>query len=99
MIRDYWVFQERKTAVPWALYVVKEYEKPQRFNTTCLDACIYSENIQNDEHSLTFVCWQFDTINGYVDELAKHISTFADFTEDDRLQLETAIFKILIDQN
>lgn len=96
MIKDYWVFQERKTPVPWALYVVKEYEKPQRFNTTCLDVCIYSEDIANDEHSLAFVCWQFNTIDGYIDELQKHISTFAEFTEQDRLQLETAIFRILV---
>lgn len=97
MIRDYWIFQQRETSVPWALYVVKEYSNPQRFETTCLDVCIYSEDIPNNEHSLTFVCWQFDSIDGYIDELEKHISTFSDFVQEDRLQLETAIFKILVD--
>ena len=98
MIRDYWVWQYRKTEVPWALYIVKEFQNPQTFENTYLDVTIYSEDIDNEEHCISFVCWQFDTVTGYVDEIERHISKFSNFKPDDYRQVESAIFKILMDR-
>lgn len=97
-IRDYWVFQERQVATPWALYIVKEYETPQTFDNTCLDVTIYHEDIDNDEHALSFVCWRFDTISGYTDEIQWHLSKYTLFNADDYKQVDRAIFQIFMDK-
>lgn len=99
MIRDYWVFQEREThgIPPWALYIVKEYENPPTLENTCLDVTIYSEDIGNDEHCISFINWQFDCISDYTDEIQWHIEKFAPFTADDYRQVDKAIFKIFMD--
>ena len=98
MIRDYWVWQARKVDVPWALYIVKEYQNPQTFESTYLDVTIYSEDIDNDEHSIAFVCWQFSTVSGYADEIERHISKFSNFKDEDYKQVEEALFRILMDR-
>ena len=97
MIRDFWVYQKRKAKTPWAIYIVKEFDNPQTLDTTCLDITIYSEDIVNDDHAWSFVCWHFDDIQGYVDELQWMISQFTEFNADDYKQLSEEISKIMMD--
>lgn len=96
MMHDYWIWQKRECEVPWAVYVVKEYENPPTLDNINLHVTIYSEDIENDEHAISFVCWHFDDVKGYVDELEWHISLFAEFFPEDRQQLESAVFGILV---
>lgn len=95
MIRDYWIYQKRNVAVPWAIYVVKEYTRQKSWDTTYLDVTIYSEDIPTETHSVSFVGWQSPKIAGYVDMIAEQISGFAEFNEYDRQQLEDALLDII----
>ena len=98
MIKDYWVWQNRNVDVPWALYIVKNYRKPQTIDTTILDVTIYSEDIDNDSHAMNVLGRQYDTISEYVDEIEHYISKFSNFKQEDYKQVETAIFKIMMDE-
>lgn len=40
-IKDYWVYQERQSDYPWALYIVKEYDKRISDKASCLDITYY----------------------------------------------------------
>ena len=99
MIRDYWVYQNRQANAPyhqWALYVVKEYTR-KTYADTSLCITFYSEDIRNDIHMLSFVDWHFDSAKEYANEVCMVLSDFCEVYAEDRLQLENAIFDILID--
>ena len=97
MIRDYWVWQARNVDVPWSLYIVKEYDKPQTFDNIVLDVTIYSEDIDNSDHMLSFLNWHFNDVDGYVDKIKGKIEKFSNFTDADYAQVSRAIWEILND--
>lgn len=96
-IRDYWVYQGRGDVVsPWALYIVKKYDR-RTLDSVILDYTLYSENIGNQTHSLSFVGLHYDTLTGYVDDIAANISEYSTVTDQDIKQLELSILNILTD--
>ena len=96
-IRDYWVYQERPVAVPWALYIVKEYDKHYPQDTTFIDFTLYHEGIENPTHSVSKVGLHYDTMCAYISDIAHSITdeTGMPFTSADQQQLEKALFRIL----
>lgn len=97
MLKDKWIWQGRKVDVPWTIYVVKVYEVPQRFDSTFLDVSIYSEDIDNADHELSYVDVMGNTLSSVIDFIGGEISKFANFTQEDRLQVESAIYKLMLD--
>lgn len=95
-IKDYWVYQQRDCIYPWALYVVKEYDKRKK-DATVLDYTIYSENIDKPTHSVSFVGIHCDSVSGYVNDIICNLVEFSSVTSEDKEQLEKAILDILID--
>ena len=95
MIRDYWVYQKRNVAVPWAIYIVKSYTRERSWESTQLAMTIYSEDIPNEDHCMAFVGLQSKTVSGYVDMIAEQLSGFTTFTEYDRQQLEEELLDII----
>lgn len=96
MIRDYWLYQERQSDCQWALYIVKEYDR-RKPDATTLDYTLYSENIANKTHSVSFVGLHYDSVAGYVDEIISQLVEVGEVVAQDRQQLERAISHILID--
>lgn len=97
MIKDYWIWQARKVDTPWAIYVVKEYNKPYRVELVSLDVTIYSEDIKNMDHFISFLDWNCESVSGYVELFREQIEQFAEFNDDDAKQITDEIFKILLE--
>ena len=95
-ITDHWIYQKRETATPWALYVVKEYDKRVGKRADVLDVTFYHENVENATHSISKVGMHYETVTGYVDELLSIISDYASITNGDIQQLTVEIQDILI---
>lgn len=98
-VRDYWVYQKRQVfphETPWALYVVKEYDRRVGKKSIVLDYTLYQENIENPTHSLSKVGIHYETVEGYVDEIISDIAKYTQVTEDDRKQLMFNIEDILL---
>ena len=56
------------------------------------------EDIDNESHAMNVLGRQYDTISEYVDEIEHYISKFSNFKQEDYKQVETAIFKIMMDE-
>lgn len=97
MIRDYWVYQKRNVATPWAIYVVKEYDPRNKCDDQILDCTFYHEDIDNPIHAISCINWFYDCVGGYVAAARSVIEMFTEFTDEDNAQLEKAFFDILID--
>lgn len=96
MIKDYWVYQKRNVSTPWALYIVKEYDR-RKPDATTLDFTLYHEDIPNATHSHSVVGIQANTLGGFVEEFADVISQYVEFANADWEQLEQSIADILRD--
>ena len=96
-IKDYWVYQKREVQVPWALYIVKEYDRRYPQETTCLDFTLYHENIPNQTHSVSKVGLHYDTVSAYISDIALTITDESGmpFTSADKNQLERELLFIL----
>lgn len=97
-IRDYWIYQQRDVRNPWALYVVKEYDR-RKPDATCIDYTLYHEDIENPTHSISKIGLHFNLISDYVNDV---ISCITDNTEqsvhhDDFRQLDMELYRILQD--
>lgn len=96
-IRDYWIYQERNVKTPWALYVVKEYDKRHPEATT-LDYTLYSELIDEPTNAFSRVGIHYDYVSGYVDTIISDLCSFCIEVENpDLIQLENEIERILND--
>lgn len=98
-MHDYWVYQERAVAIPWVLYIVKEYDKRYPHDTVCLDFTLYHEDIKNPTHSVSKVGLHYDTVSAYISDIALTITDEIGipFTSADQQQLEKSLFRILQD--
>lgn len=99
-IRDYWIYQKRQVQIPWALYIVKEYDKRYPEIIT-LDYTLYHEDISNSAHSVSKVGLHFETISAYVDDILATLTdnaASAEFTSEDYKQLEKEIYFIMQDR-
>lgn len=97
MIKDKWIYQDRDVETPWAVYVVKEFEKPATLDNSRLDVTIYSENIENSDNMAAFVNWHFDSVAGYVNRLKEELEKHGEFNTDDWIHLEIELSKLFFD--
>ena len=98
MIRDYWVYQERTTAKPWALYVVKEFEKGNiLIGDLTFDITLYQDDIPNGTRSHSVVGISGQNADDIVSQIGKVIAEHVEFTEFDRAQVKNAIIDIACD--
>ena len=93
-VKDYWLYQKRDVPVPWALYIVKEYDrrKPEK---TMIDWTLYHEDIPTQTHSKTFSGLRFGTIQGYVDAIAAEMADYVSVTPQDVDQIAREMERIL----
>lgn len=100
MIKDKWIYQESKSAkaAPWALYCIKEYEPKCKFVECVLDITFYSEDIDNSEHSLSFLNWNHRAISGYVNQIRETVQSFGgEFTFVDAKHVESELVNLFFD--
>lgn len=95
-IKDYWIYQKRETPTPWAIYVVKEFDKRGGKKAQCLDFTFYHEDVNNVTHSISRVGLHYENVSGYVNEFLSAIADYALITNDDIEQLSKEIQDILI---
>lgn len=95
-IKDYWVYQKRDTPKPWAIYIVKEYDKRAGSRATCLDNTYYHEDIENSLHAISEICVHYDTLQEYVNHFANVLAKYSYVTLEDERQLERELANILI---
>ena len=94
-IKDYWVYQKRDTPVPWALYIVKEYDKRKPAETT-LDWTFYHEDIPTPTHSKSFVGLHCDSIVDYANAFIAEMSDYVSIDAQDYAQIEQAMERVLL---
>lgn len=94
-IKGYWVYQKRDVTTPWALYVVKEYDKRKPAETT-LDFTLYHEDIPNQVHCKSFIGLHYDTVSGYVDAILCEFAEYAVIDAQDKEQLMRSVEDILL---
>ena len=94
-IKDFWIYQKRDVPTPWALYVVKEYDKRYRTATT-LDWTLYHEDIPNQLHQKSFVGLHAETVKGYVDAIAADMADYVSVETSDYAQLQREVERILL---
>lgn len=95
-IKDYWIYQKRETPTPWAIYVVKEFDKRGGKKAQCLDFAFYHEDVNNATHSISRVGLHYEDVRGYVDEFLSVICDYSSITNEDKEQLTKEIQDILI---
>ena len=93
-VKDYWVYQKRDTLRPWALYVVKEYDR-RKPESTMIDWTLYHEDIPTQTHSKTFSGLRYPTVRAYVDAIAAEMAEYVPVEAQDYKQLEQALSDIL----
>lgn len=94
-IKDYWVYQKRDVATPWALYIVKEYDRRYPEVTT-IDYTFYHEDIPTATHSKSFVGLHHANAKGYADAITAEMEEYVAVEESDYAQVERAIDDILV---
>jgi len=98
MIRDYWVYQNRQCFEPWALYIVKEYDR-RKPDATSIDYTVYGEFIQNKTHSVSHVNLKYDGLHGYIEHISQTIRDAGGIFEDEEwAQLERSLLNIFTDR-
>ena len=95
-IKDYWVYQKRDVPTPWALYIVKEYDKRYHPEMTTLDFTIYHEDIPTQTHSKSFINIHEPTVSGYVERFVTEMIEYVQITSEDYEQLKRSIEDILL---
>lgn len=96
MIRDYWVYQRRQVQTPWALYIVKEFDRRDYSKSVVIDYTFYHEDVGNATHSVSFVGLHYDTIKGYADAITATIAEYTSIDNQDYEQVRKAIEDIIV---
>ena len=85
-VREYWVYQRRGVATPWALHIVKEFDR-RYSEATIIDFTIFHEDIPLQTHSKSFAGLHCDDAEGYADAICKELSEFVEVNEQDYMQI------------
>ena len=96
-IKDYWIYQKRDVSEPWALYVVKEYDKRGDYKASiAIDYTFYHENVSKPTRSFSVVGLHYDTIKGYADAIINEIIQYCEVDYADYKQIYDAIEEIIL---
>ena len=96
MIRDYWCYQKRADPEPWALHLVKEFDR-RHPSATVLDFTLYSDKFDDPTKSVSRVGLHYDTVDGYVNAILGDLVEVTEVWAEDREQLERFILEVLTD--
>lgn len=98
-IKDYWFYQRRETAQPWAIYFVKVYPRTdsymRRQDETFFDWTIYHDAIGNDTNSKSGINLHYNTISQYVEFIANELTKVCKVTAQDKNQLYDCFVEML----
>ena len=99
MIRDYWIYQQHvDEGSPWALYIVKEYEKgAMMFSDFTFDVTLYHDTIPNQTRSHSVVGINGGNVDMVLSDIAKIIGQYTEFTDVDRKQVKQSLLDIVMD--
>ena len=92
--REYWLYQKRNVPVPWALYIVKSYDK--RYRKTTVDWTVYHEDLPTKTHSKSFFGLHYATPKGYADAIVSELVNFFEIEASDYQQIEREMERVLL---
>lgn len=95
-IKDFWLYQKRNVQSPWALYIVKEYDRRAGKRATVLDYTFYHENIPNATHSVSQIGLHHDSVSDYVNDVLATVSEYTTIDNQDYEQVTREIANILL---
>ncbi|MBR5434970.1 MAG: hypothetical protein IK117_11100 [Bacteroidales bacterium] len=103
-IKDFWLYQKRDVPSPWALYIVKEYDRKagKEYDrkagkrATVLDYTFYHENIPNATHSVSQIGLHHDSVSDYVNDILATVSEYTTIDNQDYEQVTREIANILL---
>lgn len=95
-IKDFWLYQKRDVPSPWALYIVKEYDRKAGKRATVLDYTFYHENIPNATHSVSQIGLHHDSVSDYVNDILATVSEYTTIDNQDYEQVTREIANILL---
>lgn len=95
-IKDFWLYQKRDVPSPWALYIVKEYDRKAGKRATVLDYTFYHETIPNATHSTSKVGLHHDNVSDYVNDILETVSGYTTIDNQDYEQVTREIANILL---
>ena len=96
-IRDYWIYQKRNVTTPWALYVVKEFDKRGDYKASItIDYTFYHEDVPKPTRSFSVVGLHYDTIKAYADAITAEIVPYCEVDYQDYQQIYNAIEEIIL---
>lgn len=93
MQREYWLYQKRDVVVPWALYIVKTYDK--RLKKTTIDWTVYHEDLPTKTHSKSFYGLQYTNPIDYADAISYELANFFEIEVQDYTQIRREMERIL----
>ena len=96
MIKDYWIYQRRNVPTPWALYVVKEFDR-RKPDATTIDFSFFHEDVPTATHSHSVVDLHYESTAWYVKQIVEVASMYVEVTDEDVNQLLQSIESILRD--
>lgn len=91
--REFWIYPRRFSPAPWAIHVVKEYDR-RKPEATMIGWTLYHEDMPT--HYKTFTDWHFNSIRAYVDAIRDELAEYVEVTEQDYKQLERDIEQVLL---
>lgn len=95
-IKDFWLYQKRDVPSPWALYIVKEYDRKAGKRATVLDYTFYHESIPNATHSTSQIGLHHDSVSDYVNDILATVSEYTTIDNQDYEQVTREIANILL---
>ena len=87
MIADRWIYQKRNVKVPWAFYLVKEYDNRNYSQSLVLDYTFYHENVNTDDHAVSRIGIRCESIEEYTNELLAEVINWVGIDHEDFKQI------------
>lgn len=91
---EFWLYQKRAVPKPWAIYIVKNYDRRDRSSAT-LDFTIFQEDIESPTHSKSFVGLHYPHARNYADKITCELADVGPVEEQDYSQVLREIERIL----
>lgn len=84
-VKDYWIYQERRKAIPWALHI---FATKEGRSTRC-DFDMYAEWIRNKSHKITVKDVSLHNVSRWVHDICADFGMV--FTVEDATQIDNEL--------
>ena len=95
-VQEQWIYQKRNVSDPWAIYLVRNFDKRYPRDTTTIDFTFYHDSLKTATKTKSFMDLKYNTAKGYADRIIAEIAEFVDIDASDYEQIITSIRSILI---